>query len=230
MDLRKHFGYVIMKKEVKDVKDIPIFTTEYGTASLVLREIPYLHTAYVRILTVEELPELLEECISFCRAAGAQQVYATAPESLEGYPLHNVILRMRCLREQLGDTDAALFPVQEHTLEQWLRIYRQKVCKVPNGAWMTDAEGKQMLCDGTGYFVHRGEQLLGIGKIRGNTLEFLASLIPSAGADIVRALSHAVFCEDICLDVASANGKALKLYESLGFIPVEELTKWYKIF
>lgn len=211
------------------MKDIPIFTTEYGTASLVLREIPYLQAAYVRILTADQLPKLLDECVVFCRAVGAEQVYATGPEGLESYPLYTTILRLCCLKEQLEDTDAALFPVQEHTLPEWLRIYRQKITQVPNGAWMTDSDGKQMLADGSGYFIHREGRLLGIGKVMGNTIEFLASVTHGAGTQIVKALSHAVTSEDICLDVATANTKAGKLYESLGFIPVKEISRWYKI-
>ena len=212
------------------MKDIPIFTTQYGAASLVLREIPYQGTAYIRVLTASQLQGLLEECVGFCRAVGACQVFATAPEDLEGYPLYTSILRLRCMKEQLGDTDAALFPVQEHTLEEWLRIYREKVMKIPNGAWMTDADGRRMLADGSGYFIHREGKLLGIGKLGEGTIEFLASAASAAGADIVRALSHALFSEDVCLDVADANVKAVKLYESMGFIPVQVLSKWYKIF
>ena len=212
------------------MKDIPIFTTQYGTASLVLREIPYQQTAYVRLLTWDQLPELLEECVGFCRAVGAEQVFATAPDGLKEYPLHTAIMRMRCEKKQLEDTDAALFPVQEHTLAKWLEIYRKKVVHIPNGAWMTDADGRKMLADGGGYFIHREGKLLGIGKVQDDTVEFLASVSPGAGADIVRALSHGLFSEDICLDVATANAKAVKLYERLGFIPVKELSKWYKIF
>ena len=212
------------------MKDIPIFTTKYGTASLSLREIPYQQTAYVRILATDRLTELLEKCVGFCRAAGAERVFAADHSGLQEYPLYTSIIRMRCLKEQLGDTDAALFPVQQNTLDNWLRIYRDKVRHVPNGAWMTDVDGQKMLADGSGYFIHRGEALLGIGKVGQNSIEFLASTSPGAGAQVVKALSHAVFTEDILLDVASANQKAVRLYESLGFIAVQELSQWYKIF
>lgn len=212
------------------MKDIPIFTTQYGTASLVLREIPYQQTAYVRILAADHIQGLLEECIGFCRAVGAEKIYGADHGELKQYPLYTAIVRMRCGKEQLETTDAALFPVQEHTLERWLEIYRQKVRRVPNGAWMTDADGKQMLADGSGYYIHRGESLLGIGKLRENTIEFLASVQPGVGEDIVRALAHAVFSDDICLEVATSNTKAVMLYDRLGFLPIKELARWYKIF
>ena len=211
------------------MKDLPFFTTPFGTASLILREIPYRKTAYIRILTASHLTDLLEECVGFCRAAGAERIYSAQWEGMDAYPLYTAVTRLRCPKEQLEDTEAALFPVQEHTLDRWLGIYRRKVIRVPNGAWMTDADGKKMLADGSGYFVHRNGQLLGIGKVSGDTVEFLASEVPGAGADIVKALAHAVFAEDVCLDVATANTKAVTLYESLGFLPVRELSRWYKI-
>ena len=52
------------------MKDIPMFTTEYGAASLILRELPYRGIAYVRLQATEQPEKLLEECIGFCRAFG----------------------------------------------------------------------------------------------------------------------------------------------------------------
>ena len=42
------------------MRDFPMFTTEYGVASLVLREIPYREEAYITILSSEQPEELLE--------------------------------------------------------------------------------------------------------------------------------------------------------------------------
>ena len=52
------------------MKDIPVFTTEFGVASLILKEIPYRREAYIRIQTTQQPQELLKECISFCRMCG----------------------------------------------------------------------------------------------------------------------------------------------------------------
>ncbi len=218
-----------MNMGVETVKDIPIFTTAWGAASLILREIPYQKTSYVRLLTVNALPGLLKECVDFCRALGAEKIYASG-EGLEAYPLHTCVLRLCCPRTRLSDTDAALFPVQDHTLEAWMRIYRQKVRSIPNGAWMTDSDGKKMLSDGSGYFVHRDGKLLGVGKLGEGSIEFLAATAPGAGEDVVKALTHGLFTEDVTLEVASRNTKAMALYQRLGFLPVQEISKWYKIF
>lgn len=211
------------------MKDIPMFTTEYGVASLVLRELPYTRCAYVRIRTASDAEKLVSECVGFCRAAGAERVYAAGDVYLENYPLHTSVIRMSAAGEQLGETDASIFPVTERTLGSWLEIYRGKVIRVPNGAWMTDADGKEMLRQGNGYFVHRDGSLLGIGRADGDRLHFLASVCRGAGMDVVRALCHALTSEQVILEVASENHKAMRLYEDLGFVKNAELSRWYKI-
>lgn len=209
------------------MKDFPAFTTEFGVASLVLKEVPYQGCAYIIIRSAQQPEELLAECVSFCRMCGAERIFATGHEILEKKPLYTVLLEMRCAVKSLPDTDAALFPVQEQTLEQWRQIYNQKVRRVPNGAWMTEADGKKMLERGDGYFVHRGGQLLGIGIAAGDTIDWVASVKPGAGRDVVLALAHAIMDETVKLTVAEENEKAVKLYESLGFIKSKEISRWY---
>lgn len=212
------------------MRDIPMFDTEYGIASLVLKEIPYQQTAYITIQSSQEPEKLLAECISFCRACGAERVYATGDSILEKYPLYTAMWQMQCAVESLPDTDAALFPVQEQTLSQWMDIYNGKVTKLPNGAWMSAAEGKKMLQKGDGYFIHRGGKLLGIGRAGGAVIDWVASVEPGAGADVVAALSHALSDSTTVLVVASENPKALALYRRLGFVPVKEISRWFVVF
>jgi hypothetical protein len=177
-----------------------------------------------------EPDKLVEECVSFCRMVGAERIFAMGDPYLETYPFHTAIHRMVCGRDSLGDTDAALWPVQQHTASAFQRIFNGKAPSVPNGAWMTDSDTKEMLQTGEGYFVHRGDTLLGIGRVYEGELRFVASVYPAAGADVVKALCHAITEDTVFLTVASTNEKAVKLYERLGFIPVKELSKWYKIF
>ena len=65
------------------MKDIGIFPTEYGVASLILREIPYRKEAYIRVQDVQPgaLVQLLNECGDFCRACGAQTILWTGAET-----------------------------------------------------------------------------------------------------------------------------------------------------
>ena len=211
------------------MKDFPMFTTEYGVASLILREIPYQQQAYIHIRDSLEPEKLLEECVSFCRMCGAETVFAKGHDYLERYPLYTALLEMRCDISVLPDTDAALFPVQEKTLDEFLRIYNKKIIRIPCGAWMTRKDGKEMLQKGTGYFVHRNGTLLGIGMVDGQEILWVASVEPGAGQDVVCALAHAATGDTLLLTVASTNEKAVRLYESLGFVKTKEISRVFSI-
>ena len=209
------------------MKDIPVFTTEYGVASLVLKEIPYQGMAYVIIRDSLEPEELLAECAAFCRVCGAEKVFAAGHEILESRPFHTAMWEMRCDTAAIADTDAALRPVQEQTVERWREIYNQKVRSVPNGAWMTEVDGREMLKKGDGYFIHRNGELLGIGRASAEMIDWVAAVKSGAGRDVVCALAHALTGDTAVLTVASENQKAVRLYESLGFLKTAEIARWY---
>ena len=137
---------------------------------------------------------------------------------------------MQCDKNLLPVTDACVYPVVEQTLEQWLRIYRDKIKKVPNAAWMTDGDGKKMLTCGEGYFVHRQGVLLGIGRVQGSELQWVAAVEKGAGKDVVTALTYCIGTDDVWLTVSAENKKAIQLYASMGFMVTQELSRWYKIF
>lgn len=211
------------------MKDLPLFTTENGAASLTLREIPYTGRAYAKLQASQSSQALIEDVAGFCRAVGAQELYAAGSSALECYPFHTAILQMRCAAESIPDTDAALWPVQESTVEEWRKLYNEKAASVPNGAWMTGSDAREMLRSGGGYFVHRAGKLLGIGRVSGDTILWVASVQPGAGADVVCALAHAVTGDSITLEVASTNQKAVRLYDRLGFLQTAELSRWYRV-
>ena len=211
------------------MKDFPIFITEYGVASLVLREVPYTKRAYITLQSTLQGDELLKECLDFCVAVGAEEVFACGHECLDVYPFHTAIWKMQCLRESLSDTDAALWPVDEKTMEKWRSIYNEKSFRIPNGAWLSEKECKKLLEENDGYFVHRQGVLLGTGLIGDGELLWVASVQKAAGADVVRALAHGTFEDEITLTVASENHKAVALYRDLGFLCVEESKRWYRI-
>ena len=211
------------------MKNIPVFTTQYGVGSLILREIPYKGIAYVKIQSSETPKEFIEECIQFCRMAGAEKIYATGHAYLENYPMHTAILHMCVSADSLPDTDAALMPVTEEALDQWLRLYNERMLHVDNAAFKDSADGKLLLQNGNGYFVHKDGARLGIGIASGDTIDAVIAAQPGAGREVVLALRHAVSCNEIHLDVASTNTRAIRLYEKLGFVTAQERSRWYQL-
>lgn len=78
------------------MKNIPMFTTENGVASLILQEIPYRREAYVHIRCTAAPELLFRECFDFCKMAGAEKIYFTGHPLLETrYPFHTSVLRLR---------------------------------------------------------------------------------------------------------------------------------------
>ena len=149
------------------MKDSPVFTTQYGAASLFLREIPYRSRAHIKLQSTQDPDKLLGECIEFCRACGAEWIDAAGHEYLANFPLITALVSMQCDRESIAETDACLFPVTEETVQKWLDIYNERMADVPNCAYMDSADGRELLKTGDGYFVHKDGVLLGIGKASG---------------------------------------------------------------
>ncbi len=213
------------------MKDIPIFDTETGVSTLVLKEIPYKQVAYVKLRSVQPggLEEHLRECVSFCRMCGAERVFAEGHPEPEGYPLHCTVLKMK-LTVTDGEPPAMVFPVTEQTVRQWRDIYNEKMGPVDNSATMTARDEKEILSSGSACFVHDCGRLLGIGWVRGSEILCVAAVQPGAGERVLLALLTLLDSDCAELDVASTNKRAIRLYERMGFVTVEEKSKWYQIY
>ena len=147
------------------MKDFPVFTTENGAASLVLKEIPYRQEAYITLRDSRTPEALLEECAAFCRACGAEKVYATGHEILEDRPLHTVMLEMRGVPQVDETLIASLFPVTEPTVSRWRELHNQAMKHTANVGTLEGRDEAKLL-EGGAYFVHRAGALLGIGWLR----------------------------------------------------------------
>lgn len=211
------------------MRNIPLFTTEYGVASLILETVPSRGEAFIQVQSSLEPAKLLEECRQFCVACGAEKIYAAGHDFLRQYPVYMSIREMQARRDAIGETDAVIVPVWEETAEDWRRIYNEKMACVSKAAWMTEFEMKRLIREGGAYFVRREGELLGIGVVSGNELRAVASVQPGQGAEVVRALCRAVTEDAVKIQVASDNARAVALYERLGFTPVREVNQWYKI-
>ena len=211
------------------MQDIPMFTSEYGVASLFLKEVSYRGRAHIKIQSSLEPDKLLEECISFCRMCGAEWIDAAGHEYLQKYPLITSLSLMTRPLEGLATMDACLFPMTEATMQQWLDIYNERMADIPNAAFMDSKDGKDLLQKGNAYFVHKDGQLLGIGVASGDFIDTVIAVKPGAGEAVVRALATVLTEDTVRLMVADVNTRAVRLYERLGFGRVKELSRWYLV-
>ena len=228
--LRGQCGNAIMTpKGGVFMKDFPLFSTEAGVSSLILKEIPYRQEAYIHIQDLQPggLSEHLNECVSFCRMAGAERIFATGHEALEGYPVHMSLLEMRGVAWVDTDLLRNLFPVTEQTVSQWRQIYNEAMRKVDNAQTLEKRDEEKILSSGGAYFIHDNGTLLGIGWMEDTKLLAVASVVPGAGQQLMHTLMSLVEGADMTIEVASTNHKAIRLYEKLGFLQLCEVKKWY---
>lgn len=211
------------------MKDFPVFPTAHGAASLILKEIPYRQEAYIRLQDTQEPELLLQECVSFCTACGAEKIYAAGHDMLERYPLHTAVWQMSgelFLREE---EIPSMFPVTEQTVSKWRELYNQKMQSVGNASTLEARDEARILESGGAYFIHDSGELLGIGWLEGDRLSAIAAMKPGAGELVCKAMQSLIPQQQITLEVASTNEKAIRLYERLGFLKTAELSRWYRV-
>lgn len=213
------------------MRDFPIFTTEYGVASLVLKEIPYKKAAYIHIRDVQEafFEDHLAECVSFCRMCGAERIFAAGNGKLEAYPLYTAVLEMRGQVKTDPEKVKCLFPVTEKTVSEWRSLYNQKMAAVDNTATMESRDEKRILESGGAYFVHEDGKLLGIGWMEDTKLLAVAAVEKGAGEAVMHSLMTLIHGQIMTLEVASTNERAIRLYEKLGFVTTAEIARWYRM-
>lgn len=212
------------------MKDFPLFTTDYGVASLILKEVPYRELAFIHIREVQPggFEEHLKECVSFCRMVGAERILAKGHEELDRYPLHSIVYKMSMPLET-WEPEACLWPVTEETVTAWREIYNKGMRPFDNHATMTAHDEKKILQSGGAYFVHRDGKLLGIGWMEENELLALVSTVPGMGETVARTLFTTVEADTVTLQVVSTNERAIRLYERMGFIITGEVSRWYRV-
>ena len=211
------------------MRDFSFFTTEYGVASLILKEIPYRKQAYIRILDVQEdsFDEYLAECVSFCRMCGAEQIFAEGHEQLSKYPVYTAVNRMQGTIPFDPEKTASLFPVTEKTVSRWRGLYNEAMRNVDNAGTLEARDEKQILAGGGAYFVHENSDLLGIFWLEDTKLLAIAALQRGAGERVMHTMLSVTDGEPVWLEVASTNARAIRLYEKMGFVPTAQLRCWY---
>lgn len=211
------------------MKDFPVFPTSHGAASLTLKEIPYRQEAYIQLQSTQEPELLLEECVRFCTACGAEKIYASGHDCLEQYPLFTTVCQMKGCLFLSEEEIPSMFPVTEATVSKWRALYNQKMQGVDSASTLEIRDEAKILESGGAYFIHDAGVLLGIGWLAGDELKALAAVKPGAGERLCKAMQSLIPQQTITLEVASTNEKAVRLYERLGFLKTAEAARWYRV-
>ena len=212
------------------MKNIPLFTTQSGIASLILEQIPFNKTAYIRIQSSMDLEIFLQECVVFCRAVGAEKIYAAGEGLTEkDGPCASVI---RMVRERTGIPEGTLnlIPLNREHLEIFRSIYNRTMCKIPNASGMSVQDIEGIYEDGSGYLVYQFEEMVGIGIANGEWIHTIISLKKGMGEAIMRTLISALAGVWVRVELIDSNLPAKTLYERMGFSVYETVSKWHRIF
>lgn len=210
------------------MKDFPMFTTEYGVASLILKEVPYRQEAYIVLQSTEEPELLLKECVSFCRMVGAEKVFVRGHRIAEQYPQHAVLFRMQAEIPVDEEKVKSLWPVTEETVERWRSLLNRRMRDVDHAGTLERRDEKEILEKGSAYFVHDNGHLLGAGWISDDELRLIAAVEKGAGETVLHTLLS-VAPQVVWVQVVSTNHRAIGFYERMGFVKTEEVHRWYRV-
>lgn len=215
------------------MKDIPVFTGTHGIATLVLAQIPWSGCGYVIVRSVwDDAAAFLEECFGFCRACGAEQVYASW--ELEDLPAEHAYDMVQMKIEKKALPDVPTVEIEELTKENseaFLEIYNSCFRAVPGAASYSLKDTARLLGEEKAYLVRVDGGYAAIAEISEKGLEAIAVLPEHRGLGLrlTRTVLEKVPSTVIGLKVASTNTRAVGMYERLGFTPSGVLSRWWKL-
>lgn len=217
------------------MKNIPLFTSSYGLATLILREISWSGRAYVLVREIwnDAGAALLDECRSFCRAAGAAEVFAAWAEGNQALPAVHAynMLEMSCAKAALPVGSLPLEPLCPENAEAYLEIYQQCFRDVPSAASYDHKSLEPLYDEDLAWLVPVEGGYGAIAEISRAGLEGIAVLPEHRGLGypLAATVLQMVPNSTVHLKVASTNHRALMLYRRLGFTESGLARPWYQL-
>ncbi len=219
------------------MKNIPLFTTSSGIATLILREIPWNGRAYVLVRSVwnGQAEALLQECGSFCRAAGAQEIYAAChgeDAPLPAEPAYSIDT-MHCQKKDLPKPSLTveLEPLTKENSQHYLDIYNCCFREVPSAASYDRKKLEPLYGEDLAWLARKDGVYAAVAEISATGLEGIAVLPEFRGlgfalaATVLQMIPRPV----VELRVASNNDRAIALYRRLGFQKTGQRKQWYRL-
>lgn len=219
------------------MNNIPVFTSQGGTATLILREIPVSKRAYILLRTV--LPGMAEnlvaECASFCKMCGAEEVFVSwadgdLPFLSPAYDIYLLHVSKSALPEGKLVTLTPMTPENDAIYQ---RIYNRCFSHVSHAASYDRGQIARIYREHQRAFLalDEGDRPYGIGELHGDELAAIAVLPNHRGTGTDLAISLLQLCpgEDLKVTVASDNEAAMGLYEKLGFHLAGVESKWFRV-
>lgn len=218
------------------MNNIPVFMSQGGTATLILREIPYKQTAYVLLQTVipENLPQMVAECAAFCRECGAKQCALSSRDdaiSLGPEPDY-AIYQMQAEKAALPAfvSPFTLTPLAPDNEDLYISLYNRCFREVTNAVTYDRSHIQRIYREQQQAFLALLDGVpCGMGELHGNELAAVG-LLPEyrgQGRELALALLEKCPGPELTLTVASDNPRAMALYEKLGFRISGTESKWY---
>lgn len=211
------------------MKNIPLFTTESGVASLIFDQIPFNHTAYIRIQSSAEPNQLLKECLDFSKAVGAESVYVTGMEDPDNSISVVSVIQMQRERGGLPKSALPTITVNKTNGELFRSIYNERMCDISHSSAMTQDNLNAIIAQKNGYFVYDDQELLGIGIADGAWIRTIIALKKGAGERILLAMNQKLNDRMVNVELVDTNIRAKRLYERMGFTVKKIISTWYKI-
>ena len=219
------------------MNNIPVFTGQGGTATLILREIPVSQRAYILLRTV--LPGMAEnlvaECASFSKMCGAEEVFVSwadgdLPFLSPAYDIYLLHVSKSALPE---GKPVQLTPMTPENDAIYQRIYNRCFSHVSHAASYDRGQIARIYREHQRAFLALDEEgrPYGIGELHGDELAAIAVLpkYRGRGMDLAVALLNLCTGEDLHVTVASDNDAAMRLYEKLGFHLFGVESKWFQV-